>query len=83
MRSSHKRWLLAATAMATAVGLSACNDDDHHAAATPEPGNSVEFSTFANQTFALGENTTPVNYDNVTFVFDADNNPAAFDSLLM
>jgi hypothetical protein len=83
MKASHKRLALAASAVAAVAALSACHDDDHHAAATPAGTAPTEFSTFATQTFALGENTPPVNYDQVTFDFDADNNPAAFDALLM
>jgi hypothetical protein len=83
MKSAQKKTVLTAAAVIALAALGACHDDGDHAAATQPAANSVEFSTFAEQTFALGGNTTPVNYDQVTFVFDADNNPAAFDSLLM
>ncbi len=82
MKSLTIKLLALAAAVGAVTALSACRDDHQPAAASPS-SNSENFSAFAKQTYAFGENTTPVNFDAVTLVYDVDNDPTAFDSLLM
>jgi hypothetical protein len=43
----------------------------------------VDFSTFAANAFAQSANSTPVSLDNVTFNYDVNDDPMAFDGLIM
>ena len=73
--------LLAVTTLVTA-SLAACHDDN--SSSTPPPTNqTTEFSTFAEQAFAQSANSTPVSLDDVTFNYDVNDDPTAFDSLIL
>jgi hypothetical protein len=76
-------WCLAAAALAAAA-LAGCHDDHPGSSTTPPPtSTTVDFSTYAKQVFENGPNTTPKNLDGITFNFDVDDDPTAFDTLLM
>ena len=77
------RWFTCAAALGGAAFLSACNNSDRSAARPPAPGSTENFSSFATQTFKAGANATPINFDQVTLVYDVNDDPSAFDTLLM
>jgi hypothetical protein len=83
MRTYSLKLLTMGAALGAAALLGACHDDHGGAATPPAASNAQDFSDFAKNTFALGPNTTPVNFDNVVLNYDVDTNPDAFDSLLM
>ncbi len=75
--------LLAVTSLVTAA-LAACHDNNSASSPpVPPPTQTTEFSTFAEQAFAQSANSTPVSLDNVTFNYDVNDDPTAFDSLIM
>jgi len=75
--------LLAVTSLVTAA-LAACHDDNSASSPPPPPPNqTVDFSTFAANAFAQSANSTPVSLDNVTFNYDVNDDPTAFDGLIM
>ena len=50
---------------------------------TPAPiSNAIPFSVFATQAFSNNANSTPVSVDQ-NFIFDVDDQPTAFDSLIL
>ena len=79
------RLALYAAALGALAALGACHNDDQTAAAAPPAmaTTSESFTTFAIDTFKLGANTTPVNFDNITLIYDANVDGSAFNSLLM
>jgi hypothetical protein len=77
------RWYLPAAALAAAA-LAGCHDNNEGGnPSQPPTGSAVMWSAFVKQVYAYGPNTTPVNLDGLTFDFDVDNDPTAFDGLLM
>ena len=77
---------LGLAAAVTLVALSACGDDGNHTVPVPPTsGNSQDanFSAFAYQVYEEPANSTPINFDTTVFVYDADNDPAAFSGLFM
>jgi ABC-type glycerol-3-phosphate transport system substrate-binding protein len=85
MKSQHIRWLIGAAALGAAACLSACNDDSSSSTASTPPGSVTTeiFSKFAEQTFEVSANATPVNFDSITLIYDVNDNPTAFNNLLM
>jgi len=86
MININAKWRILAAASVAAASLAAChNDHGNNSASTPKPPPPapVDFSTFAKNAFAANENTTPISLDGVTFTFDVDNDPTAFDALVM
>jgi hypothetical protein len=84
MASPKIRCWFAAAAVAAAL-LAGCHDD-HQGGSTSPPAAGVPplaWSTFVKQVFSNDANTTPVNLDGLSFDFDVDNDPTAFDGLLM
>ncbi len=83
----NAKWRFLAAASVVAASLAACHEDHNHGSASnsppPPPPASVDFSTFAKNTFAANANTTPISLDGVNFTFDVDNDPTAFDALVM
>jgi hypothetical protein len=78
------RWCLAAAALAAAA-LAGCHDD-HNGSSPPQAppvAPALVWSTFVEQVFSNAANTTPVNLDGLTFDFDVDDDPTAFNGLLM
>jgi ABC-type glycerol-3-phosphate transport system substrate-binding protein len=81
MTQNNAKWRVLAAALAASASLAACNDDNGNQSA-PTPA-STSFTAFTMSTFAADANSTPVSLDGVTFVFDADDNPTAFDTMVM
>jgi hypothetical protein len=78
------RWCAAAAALAAAA-LAGCHDD-HNGSSPPQPppaAPALVWSTFVEQVFSNAANTTPINLDGLTFDFDVDDDPTAFNGLLM
>jgi ABC-type sugar transport system substrate-binding protein len=72
---------LAAASLAAA--LAACGNAGNGGTApvTAPPTTTIDFMIFTNQAFSNNANTTPVSLD-LTFNFDANDNPTAFDNLI-
>jgi len=84
MKPAHSKWVWLAVACGAAV-LGGCNGDGTVGPQAPpaNTNNSENFSTLATQLYAQSANSTPFNYDNVTVVYDVDDDPTAFNALLM
>lgn len=84
MKHSHRRTVatasLAAAALA-ALTLSGCNDGGTTVPNPPAPQEAT-FSIFVNTLFGQSANSTPVDVTNVTFNFDVNDDPTAFNGLL-
>jgi hypothetical protein len=66
-----------------AAALSGCNNDDG-GSTPPQASNPTQnFSSFVETTFEQPANSTPVDLDTVYLLFDANNDPTAFNALLM
>jgi hypothetical protein len=77
------RWSPAAAALIVAV-LAGCHDDHQSSPAQPPPtSTALVWSTFVKQVFSNAANTLPINLDGLSFDFDVDDDPTAFDGLLM
>jgi hypothetical protein len=75
--------ILAGSAAALAC-LAGCGGGGGQATVPPMPPPSqTQFSVFVEQTFANSANSTPVSLDGITFDFDANENPTAFDTLIL
>jgi hypothetical protein len=48
----------------------------------PTPPQTNDFSIIAERAFAANANSTPVSLDGITFTFDVNNDPGAFDALI-
>ena len=69
---------------AVLAGLAGCGGNHGESAVPPVPTPSqTQFSVFVEQTFANSANSTPVSLDGITFDFDANENPTAFDTLVL
>jgi len=65
------------------AALSGCNNDDG-GSTPPQVSNPTQnFSSFVETTFEQPANSTPVNLDDVYVLFDVNNDPTAFNALLM
>jgi len=73
--------LVAVTSLVTAA-ITACHDSNS-GSSPPPPNQTTNFSTFAEKAFAQSANSTPVSLDNITFNYDVNDDPTAFDSLIM
>ena len=82
MTHSKQKWLIAGAAALAVAALAGCHDDHGGSSTTPPPA-STQFSVFAKTVFAEGPDTVPINFDNVNLVYDVDDDPTAFDALLM
>lgn len=79
------RWCLAAAALAAAA-LAGCHNNNEGANANPvQPpaGSTLVWSTFVKQVYSYAPDSTPINLDGLMFTFDVDEDPTAFDGLLM
>jgi hypothetical protein len=83
MTAFQARWrTLAATSLA-AASLVACGGNDGSTVPTSgPPSEAIPFSVFATQAFSNSANSTPVSV-NQTFVFDVNEEPTAFDALIL
>lgn len=84
MKASQSKCLCLAAAVVAAAALSACHDSSSGSPTTP-PSTDVpqNFSSFAAKAFEQPANSTPVNFDHVVLLFDVNDDPAAFNALLM
>lgn len=85
MRHMNLKWRYVAAVWVTAASLAACHQDNGSAASSnppPQPS-TVQFSTFAKNAFAASANSSPISLDGVNFTYDVDNDPTAFDMLIM
>jgi hypothetical protein len=80
----YKSRLLAGAA-AVLAGLAGCGGGGGAETTVPPvpTPSQTQFSVFVEQTFANSANSTPVSLDGITFDFDANENPTAFDSLVL
>jgi hypothetical protein len=83
MTSIHLPWRILAVASVATVALAGCGGGGGGTVPTPPPiSNSVSFSAFATQAFSNSANSTPVSINN-NFAFDVNEDPTAFDSLIL
>jgi hypothetical protein len=83
MTSLHAPWRILAVASLATVALIGCGGGSGGTVPTPPPiSNAISFSAFATQAFSNGANSTPVSIDD-NFVFDVNEDPTAFDSLIL
>lgn len=84
MNSAFRRWIRVAVVFGVAA-LGGCNGDGTVGPQAPpaNTNNSENFSTLATQIYAQSANSTPFNFENVTIVYDVNDDPTAFDALLM
>ncbi len=83
MKKILMRRIIGGAAAIAAASLAACGGDDHGtppAATTPQY---TQFSAFVKSTYALAANTTPLEINALQFSFDVQDDPTAFDGLLM
>jgi hypothetical protein len=82
MKFIHQLRTLAAASLAAAA-LVGCGGSDGTTVPTPPPiSDAVPFSNFVNQAFSNSANSTPVSVD-VDFVYDVNEEPTAFDALIL
>ena len=72
----------AAAALLLAVLLGGCSDNQGRMAAPPAAAQTAMFSAFVTQVFAADANAKPMSVD-LTFSYDVDNDPTAFNGVLM
>ncbi len=83
MTSIQVRWRIRAAASLAAASLAGCGGSD--GSTVPTPGTiseAIPFSVFATQAFSNSANSTPVSV-NQNFVFDVNDEPTAFDALIL
>jgi hypothetical protein len=80
---NHSR-VFAAGAVAAALIAGCNNGETTHTEPVPTspPSSTLDFTAFATQAFANSANSTPVALNNLTFNFDSNDDPTAFDSLI-
>ena len=84
MRHMNFKWRYVAAVWVTAASLAACHQDNGSNSSNPSSQPSaVQFSTFAKNAFAASANSSPISLDGVNFTYDVDNDPTAFDMLIM
>jgi hypothetical protein len=87
MININAKWRISAAAFVAAASIAGCNGEGGitppSTVAPGQPPQVNDFSFFAQKTFAADANSTPVSLDGVTFTFDVNNDPGAFDSLIM
>jgi hypothetical protein len=83
MTPIQARWrALAAASLATASLVGCGGGNDASTVPTPAPVSAaIPFSVFATQAFSNSVNSTPVSV-NQNFVFDVNEEPTAFDTLI-
>ena len=85
MNKCKHDWKLVAAAGVAAALIAGCHNGSSSSApamSTPPPSSTVDFTTFATQAFSNNANSTPVAINNVTFTFDSNDDPTAFDVLI-
>jgi hypothetical protein len=85
MNYAARKCRLTASAL-LAAAVAGCNGGSNGAAPTTPPTppapQTTAFSAFTKSVFAQSADSTPQSLDNVTFDFDVDDDPTAFDGLL-
>jgi hypothetical protein len=82
------RWMLSSVLAAAAVGCSGGGNGGGSTSTsttttpTPPATPSTDFSTLVYSVFAQPANSQPVSLDNLTIVYDVNNEPTDFDGLL-
>ena len=79
----HVRWRILAAASVVTASLVGCNDNTVTTPTRPPPQQDVPFSVFATQLFMAKASSTPVSVDGINFTYDANDDPSAFDPLIM
>jgi len=78
-------WRALAAAGVVAALIAGCNNGETtHTEPVPTspPSSTLDFTAFATQAFSNSANSTPVAINNLTFNFDSNDDPTAFDSLI-
>ncbi len=75
-------WPTWAAASLAAVILGGCHDDTVTVPASQAQSADVPFSVFATQAYSNSANSTPVQVNNVSFIFDVNDQPAYFTNLI-
>ena len=88
MNQRHLPWRSAVAALVAAAALTACENSNTSSAPSPAPPTTPQapaifFSAVVEQVYATAANTTPVDLDNVNLIYDVNDDPQAFDALLM
>jgi len=87
MINTNAKWRIAAAAVVAAASVAACSNGGGtvppSTVAPVKPPQIVDFSQFAKEAFAANANSTPVSLDGFTFTFDVNDDPGAFDALIM
>jgi len=75
---------LAAAALAAALIAGCDSGATTHTEPVPTspPSSTIDFTVFATQAFSNSANSTPVAINNLTFNFDANDDPTAFETLI-
>jgi hypothetical protein len=83
-RPFELNWRLVAAAGAAAVFIAGCNNNNTTTVPEPNPppSSTVSFTIFAETAFANSANSTPVAINDVTFNFDSNDDPTAFNNLI-
>jgi hypothetical protein len=63
------------------AALVGCHDDHGGGSTSPSP-QGTNFSTLTQEIFVEGADTTPINFDKLTIIYDVNDDPTAFDGLL-
>jgi hypothetical protein len=80
--NKYKSLWTAAAVSALAAASAGCHQDNGEGGAGPEVVQPTSFTAFTKSTFAAPANGTPVPIEFINFVFDADDDPTAFNALL-
>jgi hypothetical protein len=82
MNNNLKLMRVGAATLLSAALLGGCSDNQGHNAMPPAAAQTAMFSAFVTQIFATDADANPASVD-VTFDYDVDNDPTAFNGLLM
>jgi len=77
--------MILAAAVITAAGVAGCHDGGSNGLTVPPPNanNAENFSTLATQLYGQSATSTPFNFDTVAITYDVNEDPTAFNALLM
>jgi hypothetical protein len=84
MRKLINTWRIMAAGLVGAGALAACHDDVVTVPPAPTASaTQIPFSVFAQQVYSNAANSTPVAVNSLNFDFDVNDDPTAFDGLIM
>lgn len=78
----------ASAVLVIACAIGGCGGGGSKGGAAPSPQppaaapTSVDFTAFSKSVMSSGEQSSPSEVESITFKFDADDNPSAYDDLL-